>query len=185
MTLQLCVSPCALAGRERVVRAFPDRVVHGSPDPARAIPVVRRSPDLAHAATEGLPISTARTLPSPRSTDDFAPLGESPEFPEDDGDWEEFDPTPLESWILDDFDWDVEESYPERGDYWDDSLDREWDLARVAWKNSPNSPRDVIGGLTPPRSPSLSSSTRRRFAMQSLASPPRRMFPGGDWEQAS
>jgi hypothetical protein len=99
MTLQLCVSPCALAGRERVVRAFPDRVVHGSPDPA-------------HAATEGLPISTARTLPSPRSTDDFAPLGESPEFPEDDGDWEEFDPTPLESWILDDFDWDVEESYP-------------------------------------------------------------------------
>jgi hypothetical protein len=54
------------------------------------------------------------------------------EFPDDDGEWEEFDPASLESWILDDFDWDVEESYPERGDYWDDSLDGEWDVAAAA-----------------------------------------------------
>jgi hypothetical protein len=50
----------------------------------------------------------------------------------DDCDWNEFDPTPLESWILDDFDWDIEQAYPERGDYWDDSLDGEWDRAGCA-----------------------------------------------------
>jgi hypothetical protein len=53
---------------------------------------------------------------------------------EDGADWDssEFDPTPLESWILDDFEWDIEPSYPERGDYWDDSLDGEWDRAGCA-----------------------------------------------------
>jgi hypothetical protein len=159
MTLQLCVSPCALVDVERAVR--------GSRDPA-------------HATTDGLPISTAGTITGPRSTADFPAPGESPEFPDDDDcAWEEFDPTQLESWILDDFDWDIEESYPERGDYWDDSLDGEWDVARTSWKSNPNSSRNVIGGLTPPRSP------RWRFARQSLASPPRRMFPGGAWEQAS
>lgn len=102
MTLQLCVSPCALVDHEGVVR--------GSPDPA-------------HLTTEGLPIFSA---------DDIPPPIEPAEFPDDDGEWEEFDPASLESWILDDFDWDVEESYPQRGDYWDDSLDGEWDLAAAA-----------------------------------------------------
>jgi hypothetical protein len=161
MTLQLCVSPCALACVERAVRWSP--VVRGSPDPALA-------------TTEGLPISTAGTITGPRSIADFPAPGESPEFPDDDCAWEEFDPTPLESWILDDFDWDIEESYPERGDYWDDSLDGEWDVGRTSWKSNPNSSHNVIGGLTPPRSP------RRRFARQCLAGS---VFPGGFWEQAS
>jgi hypothetical protein len=43
------------------------------------------------------------------------------EIPLDDDEWDEFDPTPLEAWILDDFEWDVEESYPDQGDFWDDS----------------------------------------------------------------
>jgi hypothetical protein len=69
-------------------------------------------------------------------TDDDLPPIEPTEFPDDDGDWEAFDPTPLESWILDDFDWEIEESYPERGDYWDDSLDGEWDLAAAGLMHS-------------------------------------------------
>jgi hypothetical protein len=44
-----------------------------------------------------------------------------PELPFEDDDWEEFDPTPLEAWILDDFEWDVEELYPERGDFSDNA----------------------------------------------------------------
>lgn len=43
-----------------------------------------------------------------------------PLFEEQDDDWEEFDPTSLESWILDDFDWEIEEGYPQRGDFLDD-----------------------------------------------------------------
>ena len=42
------------------------------------------------------------------------------EVPHGDDDWEEFDPTPLEAWIFDDFEWDVEEPYPQRGDFPDD-----------------------------------------------------------------
>jgi hypothetical protein len=120
MTLQLCVSPCAQDAT--VVRAsFP--VVPGSPA------VVRGSPDPAHAATAGLPSGAVGSAATPNNADEPPPSGEPPDFPDDDGDWAEFDPTQLESWILDDFDWDIEESYPERGDYWDDSLDREWDFA--------------------------------------------------------
>jgi hypothetical protein len=44
-------------------------------------------------------------------------------------DWDEFDPAPVERWIMDDFDWDDAEPLPDRGDYWDDSLDSQWDLA--------------------------------------------------------
>lgn len=43
------------------------------------------------------------------------------ELPLDDDEWEEFDPTPLESWILDDFEWEIEPPYPQRGDFFDDS----------------------------------------------------------------
>ena len=39
---------------------------------------------------------------------------------EDDDDWPEFDPASLESCILDDFDWDIEDAYPQRGDFPDD-----------------------------------------------------------------
>ena len=41
---------------------------------------------------------------------------------EDDDDWLEFDPIGLESWILDDFDWEIEDVYPERGDFSGDPL---------------------------------------------------------------
>ncbi len=44
----------------------------------------------------------------------------------------DYDSDSLESWILDDFDWEIEPASPERGDYWDDSLDREWDTASCA-----------------------------------------------------
>ena len=53
-----------------------------------------------------------------------AQTGAEPDPPEvafDSDDWDEFDPTPLEAWILDDFEWDVEEPYPDRGDFWDDA----------------------------------------------------------------
>ncbi len=39
----------------------------------------------------------------------------------DDDGWDEFDPTPLEAWILDDFEWDIEEPDPDRADFWEDS----------------------------------------------------------------
>jgi hypothetical protein len=43
---------------------------------------------------------------------------DSPFFEEEEEDDRlEFDPTSLESWILDNFDWDIEHSYPERGDF--------------------------------------------------------------------
>jgi hypothetical protein len=120
MTLQLCVPPCAYDD------LHPRIVVRLSPDPL----VVRGSPVPAHATTEGLPPDSAGRADShPRNGGDLPSSDEPRDFPDDNGDWEEFDPTPLESWILDDFDWEVEESYPERGDYWDDSLDRETDIA--------------------------------------------------------
>ncbi|MEX2139195.1 MAG: hypothetical protein WD894_08040 [Pirellulales bacterium] len=49
------------------------------------------------------------------------------ELPVEDDDWEEFDPTPLEVWILDDFEWEVEEPYPARGDLSDCDSEREMD----------------------------------------------------------
>jgi hypothetical protein len=151
MTLQICVSPCALAGADDLMREFPDSVVRGSPYPA-------------HAATEGLQVICA---------DDLPPCVEPPEVPDDDGEWEEFDSATLERWILDDFDWDVEESYPQRGDYWDDSLDGEWDLAATINVN-----RDRFF-------PSYTWCSYRvptlRGARQSLASS---VLPGGAWEQA-
>jgi hypothetical protein len=76
-----------------------------------------------------------------------APIDEPTAWP-DDGDWEEFDLTPLESWILDDFDWEIEVPYPERGDFWDESLEREWDLA-AARKRVLS--RGVFGGPIPAR----------------------------------
>jgi hypothetical protein len=147
MTLQFCVSPCA---HTTIVRGPPDFVVRGNPDA-----VVRGSPDAAQAATAGLPRDAIGLADIPHSADPPRPTDEAPDFPDDDGDWEEFDPTQLESWILDDFDWDIEESYPERGDYWDDSLDREWDLAAAAIPHSefriPNSaPRTPHSALRTP-----------------------------------
>jgi hypothetical protein len=72
---------------------------------------------LGQAAAINPPLSTeCRDIdpknPRPSSDDAF-----------EDDDWEEFDPTPLEEWILDDFEWEIEETWPDRGDYWDDSLD--------------------------------------------------------------
>jgi hypothetical protein len=45
------------------------------------------------------------------------------EVPIADDDWQDFDPTPLEACILDDFEWEIEEAYPQRGDYWDETSD--------------------------------------------------------------
>jgi hypothetical protein len=39
------------------------------------------------------------------------------ELPFDEDEWEEFDPTPLEAWILDDFDWEIEGPYPDSTDF--------------------------------------------------------------------
>ena len=85
--------------------------------PLCALPCAARAAALdPFSMTERLDVG--QNDPSPWSDDD----------PEDD-DWEEFDPTPLEQWILDDFEWEIEQPWPERGDYWDDSLDGEWDTA--------------------------------------------------------
>jgi hypothetical protein len=43
------------------------------------------------------------------------------ELPFDDDEWEEFDPTPLEAWILDDFEWEIEEPYPDHADFFHDT----------------------------------------------------------------
>jgi hypothetical protein len=94
----------------------------------------------ARAITVSRPRCTTHAAQHDPRADELPPAAEPPDSPDDD-DWEEFDPTPLESWILDDFDWEVEESYPERGDYWDDSLDREWDLAAEAAAMTNTPPR--------------------------------------------
>jgi hypothetical protein len=96
------------------------------------------------------------------------------EFPDQDNDWDEFDPTPLESWILDDFDWEIEVPYPERGDYWDDSLDGEWDLAAEARRRLARRDRGTDAPLARFCRPPLC------VARQSLADS---VFPGGAWEQ--
>ena len=85
MTLQLCVSPCALKGARTIDR-------HRSSTPCN-------------------------------TNDDAVP--QQPELPEDD-DWDEFE-------IPDDdvfFDFcEIDDApEPQPGDYWDDSLDGEWDV---------------------------------------------------------
>ena len=152
MKLQICVSSCAHA-----------IVVRGSPDPG-------------HTATEGLRSNVICCTHDAVCAEDATPLGEPTEFPDDDLDWEVFDPTPLESWILDDFDWEIEVPYPERGDYWDDSLDREWDLAAQARRRFARRDRGADAApLARFCIPNL------RVARQSLAD---HVFSGGAWEQA-
>jgi hypothetical protein len=53
---------------------------------------------------------------------DCAHTSADPDPSFEDDDWLEFDPTGLESWILDDFDWEIEDVYPERGDFSGDPL---------------------------------------------------------------
>ena len=67
--------------------------------------------ELRHAGRCCFASSAWQSVPPPALR-----CGDAAEEPSEDGDdcdWNEFDPTPLESWILDDFDWDIEQAYPD------------------------------------------------------------------------
>lgn len=83
--------------------------------------VVRENPDHFEDPTD-LPF--APSLPDEGEPDD-----------EELDDDLEFDPGPLEREILDDFVWELDPAPPpDRRDYWDDSLDREWDAAELSFQ---------------------------------------------------
>jgi hypothetical protein len=117
MTLQLCVSRCALGGAA----------------------ACGRNPPLGQINAE---------------QDDRELWSDEPDDPDEasdvDDDWEEVDPAQLESWIFNDFDWEMDQAYPQRGDYWDDSLDGQWDMAaQAAMTNDEVRHGGSAGGTTP------------------------------------